>query len=170
MPVKLATTTSVFSAALASMLVAPELQADVVSLTFDPRTLPFGGGFGFVSMTDVGTSFLQFNNSMGRTMEAFGLSSIAQVQVSQTLSPITFAGRDYVSFTAASSGTQYVGFRFGGNVGWFAFSVAGPGADIDYLYGRYGNAGESVHVPSPGALALLALGAVGVRRKRKRAA
>ncbi len=75
MPVKLATTTSVFGAALASMLVAPELQADVVSLTFYPATHFF-----------------------------------------------------------------------------------------------YGNESESLHVPSPGALALLALGAVGIRRKRKRAA
>jgi len=169
MEVKLATTSSVFSAALASMLVAPELQADVVSLTFNPGSVPFGT-LGFISMPEVtNVAFLQLNDSF-RPMLVVGLSSIAVVQLSQTLSPDTFFGSTAIVFTANSSGTNYVGFRFGNNVGWFSFSVAGPGTAINYLQGRYGNAGESVHVPSPGALALLALGAVGIRRKRKRAA
>ena len=169
MPVRLATTSSVFSAALAAMLVAPELQADVVSLTFNPGSVPFGS-VGFISMPEVtNIAFLQLNDSF-RPMLVIGLSSIAVVQLSQTLSPNTFFGSSVIVFTATSSGTQYVGFRFGNNVGWFSFSVAGLGTDIHYLEGRYGNAGESVHVPAPGALALLALGAVGVRRKRKRAA
>ncbi len=109
--------------------------------------------------------------SFGRTMVAFGLSSIRTVALSSNLSPSTFGGTRVILFTVSSSTSNYVGFRFGGNVGWFSFSVAGFGTDIHYLEGRYGNAGESVHViPSPGALALLTLGAVGVRRKRKRAA
>ena len=172
MSVKLATTTSVFSAALASMLVAPELQASVVSLTFSPSSIPYGT-FGFVLINEVGAGFVQFNDGDGRTMVANVLSSINLVQTSQTLSPGTFTGNSFILFTSYSSGTNYVGFRFGGNVGWFSFSVAGPGTAIHYLEGAYGNAGENVHVgtvPSPGALALLALGAVGIRRKRKRAA
>ncbi len=171
MPVKLATTTSVFGAALASMLVAPELQADVVPLTFSPSTNLWSAlGGTYVHINEVGASFFQFNDLLSREMFAVGLSSITVVRISSTLSPKTFAGVAGLPFSAASSGTQYVGFRFAGNVGWFSFSVAGPMTDIHYLDGRYGNDGESVHVPSPGALALLALGAVGVRRKRKRAA
>ena len=162
---KIAPCASVFGAALASMLVAPELQADVVSLTFNPSTNFFPGGTG-VKIEGV-AYFFQYNNLVGRTIEASDLSGIAQVQVSQTLSPGTFGGGSTLFFTASSSGTQYVGFRHLGNVGWFSFSVAGFGTDIHYLEGRYGNAGENVHVPSPGALAL---GAVGIRRKRKRAA
>ena len=38
---KITTTASVFGAALASMLVAPELQAEIVPLTFDPSTIVF---------------------------------------------------------------------------------------------------------------------------------
>ena len=196
MPLKLATTTSVFGAALASLLVAPELQADVVSLTFDPSTNPFvssrggGGGALFILINEVGAGFSQWNDSQGRTMylndegdDDSGLLSIGLVGLSSTLSASTFAGMKSLFFSASSSGTQYVGFRVGGddeggddghgNVGWFSFSVAGFGSDINYLEGAYGNDGESVHVgtvPSPGALALLALGAVGIRRKRKRAA
>ncbi len=166
---KIATCASVFGAALASMLVAPELQADVVSLTFSPSSIPYGT-FGFVLINEVGAGFLQFNDGDGRTMVANVLSSINVVQTSQTLSPGTFTGNSFILFTSYSSATNYVGFRFKGNVGWFSFSVAGPGTAIHYLDGRYGTMGESVHVPAPGALALLALGAVGIRRKRKRAA
>ena len=172
---RVGTTASVFSAALTSMLVAPELQADVVSLTFTPDTnlwSPLGGTN--VTIHEVGATFFQWNGSSGRSMLAFALSSINVVQFSQSLSANTFSGTILIPFTAASSGTQYVGFKtFGGNVGWFSFSVAGFGTDIHYLEGAYGNAGEGVHVgtvPSPGALALLALGAVGIRRKRQRAA
>ena len=174
---KIAPCASVFGAALASMLVAPELQADVVELTFIPATNPFSafGGYATVSMPEVGASFFQWNNNFLRTMSvySYSLNSIAVVNYSQTLSPSTFSGTSQIVFTANSSGTQYVGFRFGNNVGWFSFSVAGFGTDIHYLEGAYGNNSESVHVgtvPSPGALALLALGAVGIRRKRKRAA
>ena len=171
MEVKLATTSSVFSAALASMLVAPELQADVVSLTFSPATNVYSvAGAAIVFMPEVGASFLQFNDFVGRSMFAYHLGSITQVQRSQTLSPSTFTGSTSITFGLNSSGTKYVGFRFGSNVGWFSFSTAGFGTDIHYLEGRYGTTGESVHVPSPGALALLALGAVGFRRKRERAA
>ncbi len=170
---KMGTTASLFGAALTSMLVAPELQADVVSLSFSPGTIPFPGG-AFVFINEVGATFFQYNDTLGRTMFAdfggAGLSSIAVVRVSQTLLPNTFTGYSGILFSASSFGTQYVGFRFGGNVGWFSFSVAGFGTTINYLDGRYGNAGEVVHVPAPGALALLALGAVGVRRNRKRAA
>ncbi len=173
---KLATTASLFGAALASMLVAPELQADVVSLSFTPATNPYNPGGLPVSIfiNEVGANFSQWNDSVGRTLIAAGLSSVTQVKLSQTLSPNTFSGNTVqIGFTVGSSGTNYVGFRLGGNVGWFSFSVAGLGTDIHYLEGGYGNAGENVHVgtvPAPGALALLALGAVGVRRNRKRAA
>ena len=148
-----------------------------MDLSFDPPTNPFidsefGGSTIF--MPEVGAFFFQSNNPNGRRMvggpEGGLVDSLRTVQLSSTLSPGTFSGIGTLYFTAGSSGTRYVGFKDGPNVGWFSFSVAGLGTDIHYLEGRYGNAGENVHVPAPGALALLALGAVGVRRKRRRAA
>ena len=64
---------------------------------------------------------------------------------------------------------MYIGFNIGGNVGWFSLDLGGPGNTITYLEGAYGSMGESVHVgtiPAPAGLALLALGAAGIRRKR----
>ena len=73
------------------------------------------------------------------------------------------------------TGTAYFGFFFQGNVGWFSANL-GSGGAITYLDGEFGTAGESVTVggtdaiPEPatfGALAALALGAAGIRRRRK---
>ena len=177
MEVKLATTSSVFGAALASMLVAPELQADVVSLTFTPDSQPFN----FLSnlytvQVDPGLGYFRERNDPGfRGLGYWNgvLSSVSLGFVSKSDSLVfgqTFGGNHTVSWTQAASGTYFVGFNSGGNVGWFTVTLDGFQGAMHFGPGQYGNAGESVHVPSPGALALLALGAVGIRRKRKRVA
>ena len=179
MEVKLATTASVFGAAMASMLVAPELQADIVPVSFTPGSVSFqtvtsalvnvqmstgGGGIG---------SFSQWNDAIGQTFYwVGGLASWNFAQYSQSINANTFAG---YSFAINPVGNSYMAFRtLAGNVGWFQFNLNSDGFNtILYGPGAYGNAGESVHVgtvPAPGALALLAMGAVGIRRKRKRAA
>ncbi len=165
------TTAATFGAALATFGVAPELQADIVSLTFNPGSVPWGYG-AYNLLNEVGASIYQWNDSFGKTMYALGLSSIDLVQLSQVISPSTFAGTLSIYntvFSASATGVYYVGFRYGGNVGWFSFDAGGFGGNITYLEGAYGNAGEAVHVgtvPAPSGLAVLALGALGIRRKR----
>ncbi len=67
---------------------------------------------------------------------------------------------------------NYFGFRFHNNTtnainyGFGAMQVGGNATTRTLLFIEYGNAGESVVVPSPGALALLGLAAVARRRRR----
>lgn len=179
---KFATTAAAtFGAALTTLYAAPELQADVVDLTFTPGsigtdfTTPQAVGVGTTGGGSVGT-FFQWNDSIGKTLIGSGIGSVGIVQYSQTLNVSTFFGASAIPFTASSAGTQYVGFRtFAGNVGWFSVDLGGFLGNITYIDGEYGSAGESVHVggtvpePTSGvALAALALGAIGVRRNRKK--
>jgi MYXO-CTERM domain-containing protein len=157
-----------FGAALVTLGVTSELQAEIVPLTFNPGYVPWGyGAYNFIN--EVGASFFQWNDSIGKTMYWFYGNGAAPAQVSQTISPGTFAGTSFLFFSAYATGTKYVAFSYSGNVGWFSFDAAGFGGNITYLEGAYGNAGEAVHVgtvPAPAGLALLALGALGIRRKR----
>jgi len=96
------------------------------------------------------------------------------VQYSQQISPNTFVGGSVSFLPPAGTGTAIWAFRIGGNVGWFSANLGG-GGNLVYLNGQYGNAGETVHagikIPEPtglAGLAMLALGAVGVRRNRKK--
>jgi len=185
MEMKLATTASVFGAALASMLVAPELQAQTVSTgAMNPGSIGFnftGSGTGLVALSLTalpgGAHFSQWNDYVGRTMLVGGggyINSFGTVQQSQTLLA-SQAGWAYgFSPPNNASGTAFIGFHtVGGNVGWFHVSFGGFGGAVVYTKGGWDPNGGNVHVgtvPAPGALALLAMGAVGIRRKRKRAA
>ena len=173
------TTASLFGAGLTSMLVAPELQADVVSLSFDPGSVPFQTSTSNLINVQMSTgggnvgSFSQWNDNIGQSLYwVDGLASWTFVQYSQTLNAATFNG---VAGALNMAGGSYVGFRaLSGNVGWFTYDLGGGvGGTMTYGPAGYANAGENIHVgqvPAPGALALLALGAVGVRRNRKRVA
>ena len=101
-------------------------------------------------------------------------SSIALVSVGQVLDPGTFTGGGALgngsNTTFNGTGTQYVGFRSGANLGWFKVSFTDMGP-IVYSTGQFANNGERLFVggipePATGALGLLALGAMGIRRKR----
>ena len=178
------TTTAVasFGAAMASIHCAPELQADIVDLTFTPGSVAVGS-LGYIFIDEVGASFLQWNDSVGQTLSvgvvgtSTFLDGVGVVKYSQTLNASTFptVGDDGTVLAPYGSGTAYFGFHFQGNVGWFSANL-GDGGAITYLDGEFGTAGESVHVggtdaiPEPatfGALAALALGATGIRRRRK---
>ncbi len=179
MEVKLATSASVFGAALTSMLVAPDLKADIVPIAFSPGSVSFQTIISTLVNVQMSTglgnigSFSQWNDAVGQSLYFNGgIASWTVVKYSQTLDAATFGGT--TSGINMVNGTN-IGFRtLAGNVGWFQYDTGGGvGGTITYLEGGYANAGESIHVgevPAPGALALLALGAVGVRRNRKRAA
>jgi hypothetical protein len=165
MEMKKATTAATFGAALATFGVAQELQADVVSLTFSPPTNPFFSSTSIL-LVEVGASFWQWNDSIGKTLTAGGLYGVDFASVSQMIDPATFVGTGGIYFSASATGVHYVAFSYGGNVGWFSFDAGGFGGDINYLEGQYGTMGETLHIPAPAGLALLALGAAGIRRKR----
>ena len=174
------TAAATFGAAMTSMYAAPELQADIVDLTFTPGSKAFNSTLEAILLDQVGASFSQWNDSVGKTLYAGSLIGVGIVNASSILNAGTFVGASSINaaagFSTAATGTAFVGFSFGGNVGWFSLNLGGAGGAITYLGGQYGNAGESVHVggaviPEPtsmAALGVLALGAVGVRRNRKK--
>lgn len=186
---KLATAAAAsFGAAMASIHCAPELQADILDLSFSPGSVAFNPGpttfASTVFVDQVGVPFLQFNDSIGQTLvggvagTTGFLEGIRLVSFSQSLAAATFpgVGSGGTALPAFGSGTAYFGFHFQGNVGWFSANL-GDGTftpTITYLEGEYGSAGETVRVggtiPEPtafGALAALALGATSIRRRRK---
>ena len=153
---------------------APELQADIVSVNLNPGSVAFFSVTNTVnvSVTAGGSTlggFMQWNDPYGKTLFSATFGNIGSVQYSQVLNASTplFGNLDSINTTNA----PYIGFRTaGGNVGWFSVNWGDSGDAITYGSGQFGNAGESVHVgvfiPEPTssfALAGLALGAVGLR-------
>ena len=180
---KMMTTATTFGAAMATMAVAPNLQADVVDLSFNPGSVAQQSTSVSVSVDIVGlggstNDFRQWNDGIGNTMRFGDASSNGQLtswnfgQYSQSLHASTFQGTSGAINPGASSGTVYVTFRSGGGVGWFSMNLNSDGnGTISYMEGQWGSDGESLHVgqvPAPAGFALLALGAAGVRRNRKR--
>jgi hypothetical protein len=175
-----------FGAALSALYTAPELPADIVPVSFVPGSVPYNSTnvvtYSVNLLTTDGYigSILQFNDFLGKTAIALTqMSSIKLVDAGQSLSPLTFLGSAAVTFSPSATGTVYIGFRaLSGNVGWFGMNLGGAGNPLVYNAGngsQYGNAGETVLVgsstaiPEPGltGLALLACGAVGIRRRRQ---
>ena len=85
-----------------------------------------------------------------------------------------------ISFNASETGVRYIGFVAGGSVGWFSIDLGDTpedGSDIVFTGGQFLvgggpgiTVGSAVPEPSSAGLAALALGAIGLRRRRKAAA
>ena len=186
-----------FGAAAASIYAAPELSASIVNLDFNPGSAAWtsasslraisiqsaGGG------SDVG-GFSQWNDSIGKSFSFNGnFASWAVAAAGEVLNTSNFAGTSSgFYFTTGATGTIYIGFRAtatnGGGVGWFGAKLGGAQGDIIYNAGnggQYGTQGESVvvgqgsgpgEVPELGSaygVGLLAMGAIGIRRRRREA-
>ena len=184
-----------FGAAAASIYAAPELMASIETITFSPGSVAFTSSSSSAFQVAMGTvdgdivgTFSQYNDSIGKTLTAPGLDSWTQVAAGQVLNGSTFSGEfSTLYFSASATGTVYIGFRAtaanGAGVGWFSMDLGGLEGDIYYgtKGGQYGNEGESVTVGESGTsgdvpelgsaygVGLLAMGAIGIRRRRREA-
>ena len=180
---KITTAAATFGAALTSLYAAPELQADVNDLSFDPSTVAFGGMADAATVqlaTDAGpvAAFFQFNSAGGKAVIGSGDVQFLIGSFGQELSNATFVGAGDAGFGADSTGIVFLGFRTDNdptaNVGWFSIDLGGTGGTDTLVEGQYGSQGENVIIgvaipePTGGALAALALGALGLRRNRKK--
>lgn len=167
------TAVATFGVAMTSMYLAPEMQADILDITWDggnaTASNPFFNGSGlpvnFTLDQVVGTQQLgQWNdtfNGTGRTMtiapSTTGIARHRLASSGEVLDPATFTGTINNGLGGGStgtgggefdgSGTLFVGFQEAGsnNVGWYqiAFTVQGP---IFYGPGQFGSMGENVTV------------------------
>ena len=164
-----------FGAALTTLHAAPELNADIVDLTFSPGSVGWSlGSIQNVVIDQLGFGFSQWNDSIGKTVSGGALSSVLSVAYGDVLTS-GFSGGGAVVFTESQTGTVFVGFVANGFRGWFSLELGGFGNPITYLDGEFGDEGEDVTVggtaeipePSGFGLAALAMGAVALRRRRK---
>ncbi len=192
-----ATAVTSFGVALTSIYSAPELQAQVVDLTYD-------GGNATADIINVGSvdfdqvigstsaiDLIQFNDTFGRSINpnppGGGIEFVRVVNLGDVLNAGSFAGAAASQQIGSNvvtpgpfdgTGTVFVGFQtFGGNVGWFTVDVTGAiGSEelITYRAGEFGSGGESVTVggttsiPEPSAFVLLAGLAMGAAGIRRR--
>lgn len=176
-----------FGVALAATAAVPEAEAGIVSLTPNPTSLAFSDST-YVNL-GIGPEpydFFQTNATTDKTLAGgtygtvdLNIASFAQIQFSQLItSGLSFITPLVVSYSAA--GTATYAFRTKANqFGWIRMNLGGPVGVINYLAAAFNDtpgepigAGKLV-VPEPSSAALaglaaLALGAVGVRRLRKR--
>lgn len=174
-----------FGVALSGLAAADAAQGAIVSLTPNPGTVPFATGSNLVTLGPPGLSFQQFNNPGGKSFGytfGSGSSAIAGFR-STTVGNVISTGlafNPYIILSPSETGTGTFAFLTNADqVGWFRMNFGGSGGAITYL----GAAFESTPgvpivagaVPEPATVGLfglgvLALGAAGVRRMRKRRA
>ncbi|MDB3961393.1 hypothetical protein N9411_00070 [bacterium] len=186
--------TAGFGAAAAALHAVPELNADVVDITFNPGSVAWTSTstVNNVSMATTGGkigSFSAWNDSVGKTFIflSSGLASWRAASSGEVINASTFAGdTGSWSNSTTATGTVYMAFKtLAGNVGWFSTTLNGVQGAMIFGVGttggaQYGNDGESVTVasstpgppavPGLGGLAALAVGAAGLRGRRQRAA
>lgn len=168
------TAVATFGAAMASMYLTPEMQADVVDLTWNGgnamATAPFSSGTLNVVPQNIdqvmnsfgNPNFIQFNDQYGgtgRTFDPFGstflggmvsgLVTVTLASQSQVLDPANFTGATSGAVGGSEfdgTGSTFIAFRDGaGNVGWFQLNFTTDG-DIFYGPGQYGSMGEMLTV------------------------
>lgn len=171
-----------FGAALSALAGADAAEGAIVALTANPGTLPYGGGT-VISLAPAGLTFFQFNNT---TWKAFGTNfattspNLVGFRPATVGNTITTGGSwtIYQSVSAAATGTGTFAFLTSSNqVGWIRMNFGGSGGAITYLGAAFestpGNPIVAGAIPEPATvglfgLGILALGAAGVRKMRKR--
>ncbi|MBC03869.1 MAG: hypothetical protein CMJ34_11305 [Phycisphaerae bacterium] len=183
--------TAGFGAAAAALHATPELQADVVNLTFSPGTVFFTSASTLNSISMFSTAgnqkvggFSVWNDSIGKSFSFNGdmMSSWAIAAAGEQISTGDIGGGTSSGFyfTTGADTTVYIAFKSStGNIGWVSADLGGTSGDIIFNVegGQYGTEGESLvvgnsappPVPGLGGLAALAVGAAGLRGRRQRA-
>jgi hypothetical protein len=171
-----------------------EVEGGIISLSATPTTIPHGGfGTGAsVTLSPLGKTFFQYNDTVGRSLYPNGGFEWANVTQGQRIdAALGFAPKLAVSTAAA--GDRLFAFRVNNHYGWIKENLGGSGGAITFISGAYndgtdlandyidagtlngGSGGGFAAVPEPGSvglmgLATLAVGATALRRRRAAAA
>ena len=172
-----------FGAAMTAVYISPTaVEADIVDLNV-PASAPFGGSFIFDFVGGSADDFRQFNDSFGKSFTNNGGNGDVVGFVFAPAGNIITTGMVFQTaygVLSTSSRTATFGFKTVANeVGWIRINFGGFGNPVTYLAAAYNNtpggqivSGQSA-IPEPmsgmGALAGLALGAAGIRRRKKSA-
>lgn len=180
-----------FGVAMASLSLTHYADAGIVNLTgnLNPAQ-PFQGpasGGSFQAILGGGNDFFQFNDTFGKSLFALASGDLVGFRVATYSNAITtgmaFGGP--LHYGPGASGVKTFGFKTTGNqVGWIRINFGGLAGAIDYLAAAYNDTpGGNIHagkrevfsnaVPEPSTAALaglgaLALGAVGLRKMRRK--
>jgi hypothetical protein len=140
-----------------------------------------------VTLTPLGAAFIQFNNSLGKSLLSavgFSWANVTQGQRIDAALPFGF-----VTNSPSAGGDTLFAFRVNNHYGWIKQNLGGIGGDIVFISGAYndgtdlandyidagtlngGSGGGFAAVPEPGSvglmgLATLAVGATALRRRR----
>ncbi len=176
-----------YGVALATLAGAEAAEGAVVDLTPNPGSLPYSSTSATgatITLGVGGLSFFQYNDSTGKSLSAYA-GSITGFRSASSGSSIT-TGQSFASFLSISTdpgnGTVTYAFRTTLNtVGWIRMKLGFSQDPVIYLSAAFNNTpGGSIvagvgasPIPEPGTaalfgLGLLAMGAAGVRKMRKK--
>lgn len=172
-----------------------ELEAGIISLSASPSTIAHPGiGPGtFVTLNPLGATFLQYNDTLGKLLYAYGGFRWANVAQGQRIDA-NIAFQSTLGLGTSAAGDRLFAFRQGNRYGWIKENLGGSGGAITFISGAFndgtdlnndfinagtltggGGGGGGAAVPEPGTtglmgLAALAAGATAIRRRRAAAA